>query len=83
MSSVVALPGVVASNFQPDAECIEFLELMLARARAGEIVGVVIVSIGPQGSFGTGWKGNATITETAAGIGLLHHRFYSDWHGMD
>jgi len=83
MAEVVGLPGIAARTFEPDAEVVEFLELLLAQAKAGDIVGIAVATIGPQESMGTGWKGNASIRTTAAAVGLLHHRFFAAWNSHE
>lgn len=82
MAEIIGLPGVV-SNFDPDHDLIEFLELLLKKARAGAIVGIAVATVGPQEDMGTGWKGSATSRTTAAAVGLLHHRFFSAWCSDD
>ena len=80
MANVVGIrPNVVTEPDGPDAECVEFLESLLARARSGAIIGCAVVTVGPQGSIGTGWKGNVTCRDMAAAVGLLHHRYYASW----
>jgi hypothetical protein len=81
-SKVAAMPGIRSEDFKPDEECIEFLEMLLARAKAGDIVGFAAVTFGPQNTIGTLWKGNTSVMVTAAGIGLLHQRYFSSWNEM-
>lgn len=57
MSSVTPLkPGLVPHEKQPDPDCVKAAEMLLERAKAGEIVGVSIVATYSDGAA-TFWSG--------------------------
>lgn len=80
MSNVVGLPGMVARTFEPDAECIEYLELLLKEAKAGNLVAIATAGVGPQGEVSNGFKGNASYRSLGASIALMHHMFFATWN---
>lgn len=70
---------IAASTGEPCQETIQELEKLLEKAKNGEIIGMALCFSGPGPYIETDWFGSCEIKETAAGIGLLQHRFFAAW----
>lgn len=75
MSNLVRLPGSSAT-VGVNAELVEMLEEMLARAKRGEIVGAAWVEVTADAGFCTLWKnGGGNNMVLPAGVGKLFCEF--------
>ena len=75
-------PGVTdvgrTAEAQPQADVIEFLTDLLARAERGEVQGVAVATVHPGHNTADGWRLGATSTATMhdlmASVTYLHNR---------
>jgi len=71
---VVSLRGAAIPIPERRPEVIEELSNFLSEARDGNIVGVGLFVIRPNGHITTSWAGNAEKHSMIAGVSMLHHR---------
>lgn len=76
MSEVHSLHGgAIPQAGKPSEHVVRILEDRLARARAGEIVSVAVVTTKPNGDVSTEWHADANYRhDMIAGIAMLEHR---------
>ena len=72
---VIPLRGAAVPGAAPNVEVVERLEMLLERARAGEIAGLAYGYAEPPGDVGTGWVGGNRM-RLAAAVELMHYRFF-------
>jgi hypothetical protein len=80
MTNVISLDGrppVGAVN----GEVVEVLEELLARARAGSIVGLMYATIRSDGTSGNGWTNVPAGMSHASGLVHLNYRFGKELDG--
>jgi len=71
---VVSLRGAAIPIPERQPAVIEELSDFLKEARAGNVAGVGIFVVRPNGHITTSWAGPAEKHSMIAGVNLLHHR---------
>lgn len=75
MAEVVTLRGE-AVRAEPDADLVEHLEALLARARAGDLRAVAYATVDDAGTAGSGWSGVfGTRHPLGSAVLMLSHRY--------
>lgn len=76
--TVVSLQGIaVPGSREPVADVVERLEMLLQRAREGELHGLAFVTV-VDNAVGHGWVGNAECHRMLAGAAILQYRMAKD-----
>ena len=57
MSNVTSLNGGPTGEKKPEPECVKEIQLLLDRARSGDVIGVAYVTANFDSSQGAGWGG--------------------------
>lgn len=74
MSNVVNLAGQPAS-VEYNADLVEQLEELIARARAGTITAMGMAFVNSDGSISTRWSGGDQAVPMIAAVSMLQHEF--------
>lgn len=83
MSEIVSLRGAaIPGNQEPQENVVEMLERYLAKAKDGQVRGIVFGIVEANGDYITGWKGDAEATVMLAAASLLAFRI-AKWLDSD
>lgn len=75
MAEVVAFHGGVVAG-EPSPDIIQTLEMLLDRAKRGELSAIAYATVSPSGTKGTGWDGiQGTRDPLSSVIMMLQHRY--------
>jgi hypothetical protein len=81
VSKVVNLNGADVSQEAMNADLVDMLEELLARAKAGEITSAAVAMVKIDASIATRWAGASSVVPMAAAVGRLHFDFMTGWGG--